>query len=80
MDQAQQDTLALIERRWQQANRHQDLMDWHELSGLLIQRSTYHGEIAMFASDFAFASGLLMLAGIASERSAEFLPAERMAA
>lgn len=73
MNPVHQDQLRLITRRWAQAHRRKDLLDWHFQTGMLLDMA---GNAARLGGteNIAHASDLYLLAGLSYYRSLEFAP------
>lgn len=74
MNLSQQDQMQRISRRWAQAHRHQDLLDWHSLTGWLYEMANRAARIADSAADRDYADDLYTLAELSYHRSVEFMP------
>lgn len=76
MNLSQQDQMQRIVRRWAQAHRKQDLLDWHSQTGMLMDMAGNATRIAVTAADREHASDLYTLAWLSYQRSVEFMPAD----
>lgn len=74
MNLSKQDQMQRIVRRWAQAHRKQDLLDWHSQTGMLMDMAGNATRIASTAEDREHASDLYTLAGLSYQRSVEFMP------
>lgn len=72
----QTEQMERVVRRWAQAQRRQNLLDWHAQTGMLLDMANNAARIANTAEDLAFASDLYTLAELSYERSVEFMPAD----
>lgn len=76
MTSVQTEQLERIVRRWAQANRRKELLDWHSQTGMLINMAGNATRIARTVEDREFASDLYTLAELSYFRSVEFMPAD----
>ena len=74
MSPIQTQQLHRITVRWAQAHRKQDLLDWHSLTGMLMDMARSAVRIADNATDMDFAGDLYALAGLSYFRSVEYMP------
>lgn len=70
----QSEQMERVIRRWAQAHRKHDLLDWHSQTGMLMDMANNAARIANTAEDLAFASDLYTLAELSYHRSVELMP------